>query len=95
MSFSVHLIKEDSSVKLCSNAQMTTAIFFQAKASSNSPVYSGSDQELRELDPKLENLRDSDSDSDDDDDDDVEEGWLDLMLLEQACFCLLVPTVER
>ena len=95
MSFSVHLIKEDSSVKLCSNAQMTTAIFFQAKASSNSPVYSGSDQELRELDPKLENLRDSDSDSDDDDDDDdVDEGWLELMLLEQACLSL-GQTVER
>ena len=94
MSFSVHLIKEDSSVKLCSNAQVTTAIFFQAKASSNSPVYSGSDQELRELDPKLENLRDSDSDSDDDDDDDVEEGWLASMLLEQACLSL-AQTVER
>lgn len=45
---------------------------FQGKTSSNSPVYSGSDQELRELDPKLENLRDSDSDSDDDDEEEEE-----------------------
>jgi hypothetical protein len=41
-------------------------LFRQAKGSSSSPVYnSASDQELRELDPKLdENLRDSDSGND-------------------------------
>jgi hypothetical protein len=47
---------------------------FQAKASSNSPVYSGSDQELGELDPKLENLPDSDSDSDEDEEEEEGEG---------------------
>ena len=50
---------------------MICILFSQIKASSNSPVYnSASDQELRELDPKLGdlddegNLHDSDSDSD-------------------------------
>ena len=55
-------------------------ILFQIKASSISPVYnSASDQELRELDPKLgdldlANLQDSDSDSEEEEEE--EEGRL-------------------